>query len=55
LLVGGPDTVLTQIQSIRDQLGAGILDLSFLPVGREKALRAIDLFGTKVLPRMHEL
>jgi alkanesulfonate monooxygenase SsuD/methylene tetrahydromethanopterin reductase-like flavin-dependent oxidoreductase (luciferase family) len=55
LLVGGPDTVLKQVKSIRDQLGAGILDLSFLPVGREKALRAIELFGTKVLPRMREL
>jgi alkanesulfonate monooxygenase SsuD/methylene tetrahydromethanopterin reductase-like flavin-dependent oxidoreductase (luciferase family) len=55
LLAGGPDTVLAQIRSIRDQLGAGVLDLSFLPVGREKALRAIELFGTKVVPRMHEL
>jgi alkanesulfonate monooxygenase SsuD/methylene tetrahydromethanopterin reductase-like flavin-dependent oxidoreductase (luciferase family) len=55
LLAGGPETVLKQITSIRDELGAGILDLSFLPVGREKALRAIELFGTKVLPRMHEM
>ena len=55
LLVGRPDTVLKQIEAIRDALGAGILDLSFLPVGREKALRAIELFGTKVLPRMREL
>jgi hypothetical protein len=55
LLAGGPDTVLKQAKAIRDDLGAGILDLSFVPVGREKALRAIELFGTKVLPRMHEL
>lgn len=55
LLAGSPDTVLKQVIAIRDELGAGILDLSFVPVGREKALRAIELFGTKVLPRMHEL
>jgi len=55
MLVGSPDTVLKQVQQIRDALGAGILDISFLPVGRERALRSIELFGTKVLPRMHEL
>jgi alkanesulfonate monooxygenase SsuD/methylene tetrahydromethanopterin reductase-like flavin-dependent oxidoreductase (luciferase family) len=55
LLVGGPESILAQVRAIRDELGSGILDISFLPVGREKALRAIELFGTKVLPRMHEL
>jgi alkanesulfonate monooxygenase SsuD/methylene tetrahydromethanopterin reductase-like flavin-dependent oxidoreductase (luciferase family) len=55
VLLGSPDTVLKQIVAIRDALGAGILDLHFLPVGRERALKAIELFGTKVLPRMHEL
>jgi alkanesulfonate monooxygenase SsuD/methylene tetrahydromethanopterin reductase-like flavin-dependent oxidoreductase (luciferase family) len=55
MLVGGPDRVLSQIQWIQDELGAGILDLIFAPVGRDKTLHAIELFGTKVLPRMHEL
>ena len=55
LLAGSPDTVFTQVRSIRDQLGTGILDLTFMPIGREKTLRAIELFGTKVLPRMREL
>ncbi len=55
MLVGSPDTVLQQVKAIRDSLGAGILDLSFLPVGRERALHAVELFGTKVLPRMREL
>jgi alkanesulfonate monooxygenase SsuD/methylene tetrahydromethanopterin reductase-like flavin-dependent oxidoreductase (luciferase family) len=55
MVVGSPDTVLQQVRAIRDQLGAGILDLTFLPVSREKSLRAIELFGTQVLPRMHEL
>ena len=55
LLVGSPETVVKQVKAIRDSLGAGVLDLSFLPVGRERALHAIELFGTKVLPEMREL
>jgi alkanesulfonate monooxygenase SsuD/methylene tetrahydromethanopterin reductase-like flavin-dependent oxidoreductase (luciferase family) len=51
----GQTTVLGQIRTIRDEVGAGILDVQFTPVGREKTLRAIELFGTQVLPRMHEL
>ena len=27
VIVGGPDTVLAQVRRIRDELGAGILDL----------------------------
>ena len=46
---------MTQIRAIKAQLDAGILDLNFLPVSRDKILRSIELFGTKVLPRMHEL
>ena len=41
--------------AIRGALDAGTLDLNFLPVSRDKILRSIELFGTKVLPRMHEL
>jgi alkanesulfonate monooxygenase SsuD/methylene tetrahydromethanopterin reductase-like flavin-dependent oxidoreductase (luciferase family) len=55
ILVGSPDTVLSQIRTIRDEVGAGILDLMFQPVGREKTLQAIERFGTKVLPRMRDL
>jgi alkanesulfonate monooxygenase SsuD/methylene tetrahydromethanopterin reductase-like flavin-dependent oxidoreductase (luciferase family) len=55
ILVGSPDTVLSQIRTIRDEVGAGILDLMFQPVGREKTLQAIEQFGTKVLPRMRDL
>jgi len=53
--VGSPDTVLKRVEWVRDQLGAGVLDLTFSPVGRDKTLHAIELFGTKVLPRMREL
>jgi alkanesulfonate monooxygenase SsuD/methylene tetrahydromethanopterin reductase-like flavin-dependent oxidoreductase (luciferase family) len=55
MLAGSPETVVGQIRAIREKLGAGILDLIFQPVGRDKTLRAIELFGTKVLPRIREL
>jgi len=55
ILVGGPETVLKQIRSIRDELGAGILDMHFQNFGRDQTLQSIELFGSKVLPRMHEL
>lgn len=55
LIAGGPETVLSQVRAIRDAIGAGILEVIFAPVGREKSLRAIELFGTRVLPRMREL
>jgi alkanesulfonate monooxygenase SsuD/methylene tetrahydromethanopterin reductase-like flavin-dependent oxidoreductase (luciferase family) len=54
LLVGSPATVLEQIRSVRDTLGRGILDLIFQPVGRDKTLKAIELFGTQVLPCMRD-
>jgi alkanesulfonate monooxygenase SsuD/methylene tetrahydromethanopterin reductase-like flavin-dependent oxidoreductase (luciferase family) len=55
VLVGSPDTVLKQVKRIRDELGAGILDLVVASQLGDKTLGAIELFGTKVLPRMHEL
>jgi alkanesulfonate monooxygenase SsuD/methylene tetrahydromethanopterin reductase-like flavin-dependent oxidoreductase (luciferase family) len=55
VLVGGPETVLKQIARIRDILGAGILDLVVASQLGDKTTRAIELFGTKVLPRMREL
>jgi alkanesulfonate monooxygenase SsuD/methylene tetrahydromethanopterin reductase-like flavin-dependent oxidoreductase (luciferase family) len=54
LLAGSPDTVLAQASRIRDEVGAGILEVVFSPVGRDRTLRAIELFGTRVLPRLHE-
>lgn len=55
LIAGGPDTVLSQVRSIQDAIGCGILEVIFAPLGRDKTLRAIELFGTRVLPRMREL
>jgi len=55
MLTGSPETVVNQIRAIRDKLGVGILDLIPQPVGRDKTLRSMELFGTKVLPRMRDL
>lgn len=55
ILVGSPDTVLKQIKRIRDEIGCGVLDLAVASQLGDKVPRAIELFGRKVLPRMHEL
>jgi len=55
LLVGSPLTVLKQITRISAQLGVGVLDLVVPSQLGDKALRSIQLFGTKVLPRIREL
>ena len=55
LLLGGPETVFKQVKAIRDELGAGILDIVMLPQPEQKAIRAIELLGTKILPRMREI
>jgi alkanesulfonate monooxygenase SsuD/methylene tetrahydromethanopterin reductase-like flavin-dependent oxidoreductase (luciferase family) len=55
LLVGGPGTVVKQIARIREELGAGILDCTLAAQLGAKTLRSIELFGTKVLPRIREL
>jgi len=55
IIVGGPDTVLAQVRRIRDELGAGVLDLVVGAQLGERTLHSIELFGAKVLPRMREL
>jgi alkanesulfonate monooxygenase SsuD/methylene tetrahydromethanopterin reductase-like flavin-dependent oxidoreductase (luciferase family) len=54
-LAGGPDTVLEQICNVRRELGAGVLDLIFRGPTRDSTRRSIELFATRVLPRVHEL
>ncbi|MGH6979668.1 MAG: hypothetical protein ACREFC_00525 [Stellaceae bacterium] len=46
---------MRQIERIRDDIGAGILDLIFMHPEDGKARRAIELFGAKMLPRLHEM
>ncbi|HXQ49946.1 MAG TPA: LLM class flavin-dependent oxidoreductase [Stellaceae bacterium] len=54
VIVGGPETVLAQVRRIRDELGAGILDLVVGVQLGERTMRSIELFGSQVLPRMRE-
>jgi alkanesulfonate monooxygenase SsuD/methylene tetrahydromethanopterin reductase-like flavin-dependent oxidoreductase (luciferase family) len=56
--VGGPDTIVDQVRRCRDVVGAGVLDLSLHPPGSgelDPLMRALDLFGKKVLPRIRDL
>ncbi len=55
LLLGGPRTVIDQIRRIRDEVGAGVLDLVPGHVFGEGALRSIRRFGEEVLPAIREL
>jgi alkanesulfonate monooxygenase SsuD/methylene tetrahydromethanopterin reductase-like flavin-dependent oxidoreductase (luciferase family) len=54
LLLGGPETVLKQIARLKNEIGAGILDIAFIPQPKDKTRRAIDLIGEKILPRLKE-
>ena len=56
--VGSPDTVVEQVRRCRDVVGAGVLDLSLHTPGSADLaplMRALELFGTKVLPRIREI
>ena len=56
LLAGSVETVLKQVKRIRDNIGAGMLDLSLgIPTMGAITNRSIEMFGTQVLPRMREL
>jgi alkanesulfonate monooxygenase SsuD/methylene tetrahydromethanopterin reductase-like flavin-dependent oxidoreductase (luciferase family) len=55
---GGPDRVIEQIRRCREAMGAGVLDLSLQDPGSgdtEAMMRALELFGTKVLPRIRDI
>ena len=56
--IGSPDTVVEQVRRCRDEVGAGVLDLSLHPPGSrdvEPLMRALELFGEKVLPRIRDI
>ena len=55
---GGPDRVLEQLRRCREEMGAGVVDLSLQDPGTgdvDGMMRALELFGKKVLPRVREL
>jgi alkanesulfonate monooxygenase SsuD/methylene tetrahydromethanopterin reductase-like flavin-dependent oxidoreductase (luciferase family) len=56
--IGSPDTVVEQVRRCREVVGAGVLDLSLHPPGSgdlAPLMRALELFGAKVLPRIREI
>ena len=56
--IGGPDTVVEQVRRCREEVGAGVLDLSLQPPGSgdpSALLRALELFRKTVLPRIREI
>src|SRR5439155_115871 len=56
--IGSPDTIVEQIRRCREAVGAGVLDLSLWPAGADDddaLMRSLELFGTKVLPRVRDI
>jgi alkanesulfonate monooxygenase SsuD/methylene tetrahydromethanopterin reductase-like flavin-dependent oxidoreductase (luciferase family) len=56
--VGGPNRIVEQIRRCRAESGAGVIDLLFLTPGADdlgSLLRALELFGKKVLPHIREV
>jgi alkanesulfonate monooxygenase SsuD/methylene tetrahydromethanopterin reductase-like flavin-dependent oxidoreductase (luciferase family) len=56
--VGSPDTVVEQVRRCREVVGAGVLDISLHPPGSadlDPLMRALELFGRKVLPRLRDI
>lgn len=55
---GGPDTIVKQVKQCKEVMNAGVLDLLLQPPGSADidALTAnLELFGTKVLPRIRDI
>ena len=55
---GGPDRVVEQLRRCRKENGAGVVDLSLQDPGTgdvNSMMRALELFGKKVLPRIREI
>jgi alkanesulfonate monooxygenase SsuD/methylene tetrahydromethanopterin reductase-like flavin-dependent oxidoreductase (luciferase family) len=55
---GGPDEIAAQLKEAREQIGCGVVDLFFHTPGSEdpdQLMEALELFGTKVLPKIRDL
>jgi alkanesulfonate monooxygenase SsuD/methylene tetrahydromethanopterin reductase-like flavin-dependent oxidoreductase (luciferase family) len=55
MVLGSPDTVTRQVERIWREVGAGIIDFTVAHNMGDKTLHAIELIGTKVLPRMRQM
>src|SRR5712675_718890 len=55
---GGPDRVVEQLRRCREEIGAGVVDLSLQDPGNgdvDAMMCGLELFGKKVLPRIREI
>jgi alkanesulfonate monooxygenase SsuD/methylene tetrahydromethanopterin reductase-like flavin-dependent oxidoreductase (luciferase family) len=55
---GGPDEIVAQLKAAREEIGCGVLDLSFQTPGSEDPdtlMEALELFGKKVLPHIRDV
>ena len=55
---GGPDEIVAQLKKAREQIGCGVVDLSFQTPGSEhpdQLMEALELFGKEVLPHIREV
>src|SRR3984893_4457983 len=55
---GGPDEIVAQLKQCREQIGAGVVDLSFQTPGSEhpdQLMEALELFGKNVLPHIRDI
>lgn len=55
LFVGSPETVAQKVARAMSALGAETFDLMIVQGTQDAQLRAIELFGTQVAPRVREL
>ena len=55
ILVGSPETIARQVERIRHEIGAGIIDCPLAAQLGDKTMRSIELFCSQVLPRIREL
>ena len=57
MYVGSPETVATKIAATVRTLGVDRFDLKYSngPLPHEHSMRAIELYGTQVIPRVREL
>ena len=55
---GGPDEIVAQLQQAGEQIGCGVVDLSFQTPGSDhpdELMEALELFGKKVLPHIRAI
>ena len=55
---GGPDEIVAQLKEAREQIGAGVVDLSFQTPGSDdpdELMEALELFGKKVAPQIRDV